>query len=207
MSEKQEISEIIESKNDLTDKDKKFSEALNKYFKLIVVFVVVTVLSAGYYFVIIPKLDLKSKKDQNLASLQSEVNKLKADSDFLSKYSSKIIEFTPDEDRRLSLALPNSFDLSSIIVQLSRLTSESKFILENIQVNEAAVSGVGDSKIKRVDIELAVSGLSGSDYGSFGKFVESLESSLMIFDVRAISFTPEDGGYKLELSTYYYPSK
>lgn len=207
MTEKQEISEIIEAKDNIIDKNKKYSEALNKYFKLIIIFFMVMVLGFGYYFVVMPKLDVKLDADQTLISLQGEVDKLKADGDFLSKYSSKIIEFTPEEDRRLSLALPNDFDLASIIVQLSRLASENKFILKNVQVNEVTASGLNEGKTKRVDIEISVSGLGGSDYGNFGKFVASLESSLMIFDVRAISFKPEDNSYKLELATYYYPNK
>jgi len=167
----------------------------------------VIILYIGYYFVIVPKWEVKSNKETVLLQLEGEVNKLKSDGNFLSQYSSKIIEFTPDEERKLNLALPSRFDLSSIVVQLSRLASEYKFIVENIEANEVVANGLGDSKLKRVDINMTVISSAGNDYGNFGRFIEALESSLMIFDVKAISFSPDEVGYKLELSTYYYPSK
>lgn len=197
----------IDNQNNKTNTNKKIIEALNKYFKLIVILVGVIVLYIGYYFVIIPKWELKSDKDIAMTALQSEVDKLKMDSDFLSKYSSKIIEFSPEEERKLNLALPSSFDLPSIVVQLSQLASEHKFIVESINANETAVNGLNYKNIKRVDIEMTVLGTSGNDYGSFGRFISAVESSLLIFDVRAISFSPDEAGYKLELSTYYYPNK
>lgn len=207
MAEVKDISKMVDLENHKTEPKKKYAEALNKYFKFIVLLVAIVILVVGYYLVIIPKFELKASDDQSLIKLQNEVEKLKLDSDFLSKYSSKIIEFTPEEERKLNLALPSQFDLSSVIVQLTKLASDHKFIVENVQANETSASGVNDSKIKRIDLEMTVSGLGGNDYGNFGKFIEALESSLMVFDVRAISFTPEESGYKLELSTYYYPEK
>ena len=94
-----------------------------------------------------------------------------------------------------------------MIIQLTKLASEHRFIVENIQTDEVPISGLSDSKIKRINISMTISGLGGNDYGNFGKFIEAMESSLMIFDVRAISFTPQEAGYDLELSTYYYPDK
>lgn len=207
MAEIKDISKVIADPQAKNKKSKKYAEALNKYFKLIVILVAVLVLMAGYYLVISPKMEIKAAKDKSLLELQSEVDQLKADSDFLSKYSSKIIEFTPEEERKLNLALPSEFDLSSIIVQLTRLASEHKFMVENVQTSEVSVNGLNDNNVKRIDIEMTVSGVGGNDYGNFGRFIEALESSLMIFDVKSISFTPEKIGYQLELSTYYYPNK
>ena len=207
MAEVQEVNRIIENQNSSKQADKKSAELLNRYFRLIVFLAVIVVLAVGYWLVLAPKWEIKIKKNQNLSALQDSVNKLKADSDFLSQYSSKIIDFTPTEERQLSLALPDEFDLPSIIVQLTKLASDYKFIVEDIQVEEVGANGLADKNIKRVDIEISVSGVGGNDYGNFSKLIEALESSLMIFDVKAISFTPQEVGYKLELSTYYYAKK
>ncbi|MDO8668692.1 MAG: hypothetical protein Q7K65_00155 [Candidatus Buchananbacteria bacterium] len=207
MAEIKEINKAVENNNHQSKSGKRYAEALNKYFKLIVVLVVIIILLVGYYLIVAPKWKMKSAQDKSFTALQEEVAKLKADSEFLSQYSNKIIEFTPEEERQLSLALPGKFDLSSVIIQLTQLASEHSFIVENIQASEAADNGLKDGHIKRVDLEMKVSGLGGNNYGNFGRFIEALESSLMIFDVKAISFTPEEAGYKLELSTYYYPSE
>lgn len=187
--------------------NKKYAEFLNKYFKFVVILLVIIVVISGYYLIISPKWQSKKAKDEALLSLQNEVNKFKADSDFLSQYSSKIIEFTPEEERKLSLALPSEFDLPSIIVQMTKLASTHKFIVGNIQADEVLANGLNDKNLKRVDLEMTINGVAGNNYGDFGRFITALESSLMIFDVKSISFTPEEIGYKLELSTYYYPNK
>ncbi|OGY44134.1 MAG: hypothetical protein A3B89_03245 [Candidatus Buchananbacteria bacterium RIFCSPHIGHO2_02_FULL_40_13] len=184
--------------------DKKYAEFLNRYFKLIVILIGLVVLFAGYYIVILPKWEMNLERSVDLSTLQNEVYKLQTESEFLSQYSNQIIEFTPVEERQLALALPSVFDLPSIIIQLTKLASDHKFIVESIQADEASANNLSDSRLKKVDIEMAVSGLASNDYGSFSQFIEALESSLMIFDVKAISFTPAKSGYKLELATYYY---
>ncbi|PJE58475.1 MAG: hypothetical protein COU81_00550 [Candidatus Portnoybacteria bacterium CG10_big_fil_rev_8_21_14_0_10_36_7] len=206
MPEINEISEIIED-NNIPEPQNKYAEALNKYFKVVLILVAIIVFVAGYYWVIIPKLKIKADKDQGLAVLQAEVDQLKVDSDYLSKYSSTLIEFTPEEDHKLNLALPNDFDLPSILVQLTTLASSHGFVADNISANESSANVSSDSNIKRVDLAMKVTSANGNNYDNFGRFIAALESSLLIFDVRSISFRPDEIGYKLELVTYYYPLK
>lgn len=207
MVELSEINQIAVGQKALKKADNKYAEFFNRYFRLITFLVMAAVLAVGYLAVLAPQWEIKTKKSQNLSALEENVRKLKTDSEFLSQYSSKIIEFTPAEERQLSLALPNEFDLPSIIVQLTKLASDYKFIVENIQAEEVRANGLTDKNIRRVDIKMSVNGIKGNDYSNFSKLIEALESSLMIFDVKAISFTPKEIGYKLELSTYYYAPK
>ena len=207
MTESKVTDQIIGSQKPKIKNNRKYTEVLNKYFKPIIFLLLILILIFGYYLIIVPKWEIKSNKVRALAMLQAEVDKLKVDSEYLSKYSSQIIKFTPDEEHKLNLALPSEFDMSAVVIQLTKLASGYGFIVDNIQVNEASTRILTDDNIKRVDIELSVTSTGGNNYGNFGKFIEALESSLMIFDVRAISFTPETVGYKLELSTYYYPIK
>lgn len=182
-----------------------YAKLLNQYFKFIAIFVFVILTIVGYMIIIKPKLEIKSVKVDKLASLTAEVKSLQSNSDLLSGYSDKIIEFSPEDERKLSQSLPDEFDLPSIVVQLSSLASDNEFIVEDIQIEPVVTSGLLDKNIKRVDIQMSVSGVGGNDYGKFSKLIKALEGSLMIFDVRAISFVPDDIGYQLELSTYYYP--
>jgi len=207
MAELKETNQIIDNRNIPKKTENKYAQFLNRYFRPIVFLVVILVLAAGYFMIIKPKLEIRTTTNQELAVLEDRLNKLKADSEFLSQYSNKIIEFTPEEERKLSLALPDEFDLPSIIIQLTKLAGDYKFIVENIQAEEVSVNGLADKNIKRVDIEMSVSGVGGNDYGNFSKLIEALESSIMIFDVKAVSFNPQEIGYKLELSTYYYAKK
>jgi len=186
---------------------KKYIELLNKYFKFIAILLSVIVLFFGYLFVVYPKWQTKERLSNQLSILDQEIGDLSANKEFLSQYSAKLLEFTPKEERDLTLALPDKFDLPSIIVQLTELASDNKFIVENISAEEVNGNNGLIGNLKRIDIEMVVNGVEGSDYGNFSKFIDALESSIMIFDVRAISFTPGEMGYQLELSTYYYPQK
>ena len=136
-----------------------------------------------------------------------EVKALESNSQFLSKYSDQLIGFTPEEEKKLSLALPDNFDLPSIIIQLSKLASDHRFVVENIEAEEINSNGLKSSLIKRVDIRASISGIKSGDYDDFYRFIGALESSLMIFNVQAISFDPQNSKYQIELSTYYYPKQ
>jgi Tfp pilus assembly protein PilO len=185
----------------------KYAALLNQYFKPISIFVFIVLIVFGYIIAIVPKMQAKSARVDTLDALAREVKELQADSDLLSRYSDKIIEFTPEEERKLSQALPDAFDLPSTVVQLSQLAGDNDLVIENISAEPVVVNGLSDSNIKRVDIDLSVNIIGGNDYGKFARFITALESSLMIFDVRAISFVPKEVGYKLELSTYYYSKR
>lgn len=186
-------------------KKNKYAVLLNRNFKAIAFLLAVIILILGYITILVPKYNLKMAKADEVRELKEEVARLQVNSEFLSRYSSQLINFTPEEERQLSLALPSEFDLSSIVVQLSKLASDHKFVVESISANEVNSSGLSNKIIRRIDIGISVNGVAGNDYGNFYKFIEALESSIMIFDVRAISFMPNEIGYDLELSTYYYP--
>ena len=186
----------------------KLAELANQYYKLILLLIAAVILIAGYFLVLVPKWEAKNVRNDSLMELQGRVSQLQANSEFLSKYSSNALEYQPTEERMLSLALPDEFDLPSIIVQLTKLAGEHNFIAKNIEAAESLSGVAGNSKIKKVDIKLTVTGVDGgSDYSNFSAFVGALESSLMIFDVKAISFAPNNPEYQMELSTYYYPKK
>jgi Tfp pilus assembly protein PilO len=166
----------------------------------------IIILIVGYFTVISPKLKIKEGRAKVLSTLSKEVRSMQSESESLSRYSDNLLEFTSKEEWFLSLALPDEFDLPSIVVQLTKLASDNKFIVNNIAAEPVNSNGVTSGNLKKVDIEMSVNGVEGSDYGNFSNFIDALESSIMIFDVNSISFTPNEIGYKLELSTYYYPN-
>lgn len=210
MPEKINIDNLIGGQQSPTRKTatNQLAELANRYYKIIIFVFAVSVMAAGYFLLLVPKWDVKNTRNDSLTALQGRVSELYANSEFLSKYSSNVLDYQPIEERMLSLALPDEFDLPSIIIQLTKLASEHDFIAKNIEAAESLSGVAGNSRIKKVDIKLTVSGTdSGIDYSNFGNFVAAIESSLMVFDVKAISFSPDNPDYQLELSTYYYPKK
>lgn len=208
MPEAKSIEQILPTQETVKiKKNNKYIELLNKNFTLVAVLIAVVIFVIGYLLVIAPKWKVRSTKNQQLNLSLQQISGLELQSNFLSQYSSQLLNFEPKEERKIAMALPDEFDLPSIVVQLSKLASDYKFILENISVDELGSNGVDITNLKRVDIEMTVNGVDGSGYGEFSKFIEAIESSIMIFDVKAISFTPDEDGYRLELSTYYYPKQ
>ena len=200
---------------------------LDRFFKTIILLIIIAVLALGY-FVVIKDQYKKLQKSQkiDLVQLQNTINRLENDNAYMTENIDKNIEFSPAEERLLSLALPDQFDFPSLIVQLGSLAGRYGFTVANINVKEASAvakpkSGGQDtgknqnpgtpednnSQLKKVNVEIAVI---GGSYDAFKNFIRAMENSVMFFDVLSINFKAEDIAaqkYSLNFATYYFKEK
>ncbi|MBI5765850.1 hypothetical protein HZA71_01320 [Candidatus Falkowbacteria bacterium] len=200
---------------------------LNRFFKAIILLIIIAVLALGYFMVIkdqYKKLQKSQKID--LVQLQNTINRLAKDNTYMTENIDKSIEFSPAEERLLSLALPDQFDFPSLIVQLGSLAGRYGFTVANIDVKEVVgiakpKSGDQDtdesqnpsppednnSQLKKVNVEIAVV---GGSYDAFKNFIQAMENSVMLFDVLSVNFKAEDIAaqkYSLDFVTYYFKEK
>jgi len=93
--------------------------------------------------------------------------------------------------KRLSALLPDSVDNVGLILSLNALAARSGLVLSNVDVsastNAAAAGGLSAnaSPVNSIDLSLAATG----SYGSFQKFLDGVERSQRLLDVRTISVT------------------
>lgn len=211
------------------NKEKKSSNNLDLFlganFKWVLVFLVIIILVLGYFIILQEPISrLKDSYNQKLPALVKIVKILEERKVFLSQNLNTGLSFTPSEEHLLSSALPGSFDFSSILIQIASLVKEFNFMVNNVvisEVKEAAPAALPEEGLaadadtgiiaksavqadalglKKVNIDLEVS---GGNYDDFKRLIEALESSRMIFDVKAVNFSGSES-YKLNLVTYYY---
>ncbi|MFA4871796.1 MAG: hypothetical protein WC610_01930 [Patescibacteria group bacterium] len=200
---------------------------LNRFFKAIILLIIMAVLVLGYFMVIkgqYKKLQKSQKID--LVQLQNMINRLEKDNAYMTENIDKNIEFSPAEERLLSLALPDQFDFPSLIIQLGSLAGRYGFTVANINAKEAvgiakpksggqdtsksqnfSPSEDNNSQLKKINVEMAVV---GGNYNAFKNFIQAMENSVMFFDVLSVNFKAGDIAaqkYSLNFATYYFKEK
>lgn len=187
----------------------KIAPILNRYFYLLAVLLFAVLIMAGYFFLIEDKYRglVKLKKD-DLAKVNNDINYLLSNKDDFMDYVKQMTVFSQEEENLLNLALPNGLDVPSIIIQVDELARTHGFQIVKIDIDEASnsssnISVPSNKDIKKVNINVE---FSGDSYESWKRLVASIESSIMIFDVTAMSFSGDGSFYRLNMNSYFYPS-
>jgi hypothetical protein len=119
-------------------------------------------------------------------------------------------QIPPDNLARLALLLPSSVNNVQTILDLDNLAVRSSFPLAAINVvaggTSNAVQGISTNQ-NLGSVELSITG-SGS-YTAFRTFLDGVERSVRLLDVRTLSITSADSGiynYSMDLRLYWLKS-
>lgn len=187
----------------------KLNYLLRQFFRLVVVFLVVLVLLLGYFFLLGDQYrQLKVKRDRDLVNNQKIIQTLSAKAQKLKTKTQVALTLSEAEIQIINLALPKSFDFSSLVVELDALSREAGLTLAGLELKEvraraAEIPAEGRGHLKRVAL---VARFSQGDYDKFRRLIAAFESSIMIFELTAVTVSSDSGSYELELITYYYPN-
>lgn len=156
----------------------------------------------------------KAEYDEAVNNSQKIQNVL---DELLGKYNS----FSPNNLKRLEKLLPSSIDNIRLIIEVDSIASRYNMNLKNVQVsappdtakqtNKALPTEV--SPYGTADISFDVSG----SYEAYQSFLQSLEKSLRIIDIRGITLSADDTSeknvsddrytFKTTLQTYWLRQK
>lgn len=195
-----------------------------KYFRFILIGIVILVLFFSGYFILYPKyteigdeggLDYKSKVEL-LKSRENELKQLQA----LEKEFTKVSSV---EIRKLEKILPSSEDVPDLFVQMENLARESGLSVTRIGITDGRTADTGNSRstqqnssdnattasgkisnISSVDVSLSVIG--DGTYSGLKVFLDNIENNMRIVNVDSLSYTPseaESASYSINLTTYY----
>lgn len=185
------------------------TDLVSRFFKttLLVLFLIILIL--GYFLVIQSQYqDLIKTKYTTLPELESGIASLAANREAMAKYLADGGRFSPAEERLVNLALPDEFDLSSVLLQLDGLARKNNFVLAQTDINENTAKNKDQSTpLKEVMINI---NLAGGDYNDLLSFIGDVEKSLMFLNVNSIRFVGRSNaatGYELVISAYYYSTK
>lgn len=189
----------------------------NRVFLLLMVLIALIIVLAGYFLII------KDSYSRLVMSRKSQLNELIQLKDSLQAQKSQLqnpanlaLAFTASEERLVNLALPDEFDLASVLIQLEGLAKNSGFAIKAVSAEEAKLvpaaenSSTGQTaaktdsnsrQVKKVNLKLE---LVGNGYDSFRKLISDLESSIMFFNVEAMEIGKDSSAYRFNLAAYYY---
>jgi len=194
--------------NKITLKQKQIM--LNRLFLPAVVLTLLVVSVAGYFLVLNGKYQVLTNAksvdlpaaDQRLQSLQRELDAFKAG-------QLPGSAFTAEEQRLLTQVLPSSVDISSLTIQLSNLAKANNFVMTSVTLGNGNGNGatVATSTKNTAKSAAVTVNFSGGTYYDFQNLLKALESSVMIFDVKSVTFAGDAGDIALEMVTYYYPDQ
>lgn len=199
--------------------DKKRNDFLIKYFKFIILVVIVAILAGSYVFLLKAKYDQiilaieesgASNQDeyQNQLKRLGELRRLEtAYEDLGKKDIEKINTFLPDETKPENLLaqmeaiiLKNGLILKKLSVEpVGEKNQKSLNIAEgeisNAQASEASAS------VGKIRISMDVG---GTDYERFKSLLSVFENNLRLIDIEELSFSPSDKSTHLSMVTYYF---
>ena len=196
-----------------------FSVFIYKHFKLIIVLEVLSILFAGYLFII--RIELKKIDDYNklVSWKQEELVKMKEyqnDSlEFEKQY--RALEKQVERDiNNLYDILPPQKDLPNLMAQIEALVNSHNFVLGSIAMSSEEKSSLNKNSlpliekerkietdlIKEVDINLFVFSEDGG-YKRVKELLDALEHHIRFLNVVSFSFEDTMDSYSIILKTYY----
>lgn len=129
--------------------------------------------------------------------------------DLLEKYNA----FDETQVRRLTKFLPDNVDNIRLLIEIDGVASNNGMVLRDVNFVDPAganSSTVDGALAQSSDVgEIILSFVVVTDYGDFVSFIEDLEKSLRLVDIRRVNFSTNTQGldeYSVELSTYWLKS-
>lgn len=173
----------------------------------IIAYLIIT-LSIGYAFVYPSYQDLNQLLDQK----QKQTDSLEMMKNIENRKNELLTEFNkiPEVDKKsIDTVLPNSFNFVKLISQIDVIAAGHGISIDKItskEIDSAVGTSIDDAKPQK-PYQSAIIGFSFvTSYDSFRNFVDNLEKSLRILDIRTVKLESKKDGlysYTVEFETYW----
>jgi len=183
----------------------------NKYFRSVIIVIVIIVFILGYFLVLKGQYEqIRYSTDVDLTLIDQNIERLMRDAEFVDRYIDQAVDFTTAEEELLATVLPSEFSFPSFVIQMEGLAKKQGMLVTDMSLLQAeSISANQGSGLQMAHIDVVLASV-GSDYSKFKSLLDSMETSLMVFDINSVSFgtfTGTSNQYKINLTTYYYPDK
>ncbi|MEK7635329.1 MAG: type 4a pilus biogenesis protein PilO [Patescibacteria group bacterium] len=169
---------------------------------------VILSLSIGYAFIYSPMGDLTAlmdKKQQYNDSLETINNIENTKKELLTKFNNISVE----EKKEIDTLLPSSFDFVRLVSQIDAVAANHGISISNISSeNLNSPSGDANTEAKTSNsLNSATVGFSfEASYDNFNSFMDDLEKSMRILDIKSMSLSAQKGNiykYEVKFVTYW----
>ncbi len=201
---------VKNSRNDL-------NSFLNANFNLVIVFLVIIVLVASYFFLIKPKFELTlvairdntAQQEQFYQNQRQKLADLQAAANLYRQVSEADI-------KKVNTILPNEYAKERLFGELEDVLLQQGLILNNIKLTKSGEDVGGepmaakDGRVldipnaDRVGTIRAEVSLSSTDYAALRNLLPVLENHLQLIDIQSLDFSAAAKTVNLVFLTYYF---
>lgn len=156
------------------------------------------ILALGTFLVFLPEWERIQQADR-AARLQEERQAKEAYLKKLDELDRNFRSFPAQDAGRIKAMLPSEEDIPGLLATIEAVGRASDIAVTSINFSK------GDAHIPGLQAVTIALSLQHGDYAHFKLFLQELESSLRLFDVRGASLSPQGASYTLTLQTYLAP--
>lgn len=199
----------VENKTKTNEKPASTSgkESFIRYFQVIIFsFIILLILLTAvllYYFYTsdIEVLDDQiSKQEELLVTRQQQINEFK----------NKESDYSKLEDSTMQVldTLPTDKRLADVYIELETIAIKNNIDINSINIISVTPAGKDNKKkskdkidnVEKLEVNLE---LESVDYYTLKDFINDIERSIRLMDIKSILYTPETEGFSISLYAYY----
>lgn len=164
--------------------------------------VVALVFSLGWFLVLQPARTRLATERSLLRSIEEEGARALEQRVALDRLRSAIANVRPEEFAKIDRTHPLGRDVPHLILELEAFASETGILLKNVALQESrgGVEKLLPKGVKSIDLVVTVT---GGDYATLKQFLEAIEKSGRILDVRNFTFARGLQSYTINVQAYY----
>lgn len=194
------------------EKPKKIKKlTAGKTISSIMVAAAILIFGLGYYFYVKPASDLTTElSGQDILTLQVKLGEREIRLINVKKAIQSYVNPSDETIIKLNEALPSEPGEIDLFVNLTSLIEQSGLRVESIKISVStekeiplALQALGTapvSKVKEVNINVSVDGMS---YTNLKRFIRNIESNSRLLRLNDLTFNPTSSSYNTVLTAYY----
>lgn len=173
----------------------------------IIAYIVLT-LSIGYAFIYSSVGDLSiliNEKQEYKTSLETVNNIENKKNELLTRFNN----ISPEDKKDIETILPNSLNFVRLVSQIDSVAANYNISIDKVTSKETsppAGESIGEGQPQRIYNSSIISFSFVASYDKFNLFMDELEKSLRILDIRYVKLTIQENGdyiYDVEFETYW----
>lgn len=161
-----------------------------------------------FYTFVNPQYQRTKSLGAELEQYENVLDNVSALSETRDELMIKLADISPEDISRISKIVPDDNDIVKLALDLDTMASQYGISIRNVQVDSSSEDNTALISKNASDIydRAVVSFEFVSNYQNFRSFMEDIERSLRVIDVRSINFRSTDSGfyeYTVAVETYW----
>lgn len=165
---------------------------------------------AVLYALVLPKWDELSVLRAEESKYQDAILKTQQIEQKKNDLLAKFNEVKSEDRARIESLIPDKYDYVRLVSQIDSIGSRYGISIDKVQSREHDTSvgnSIGEAAPPKIYKSATISFTFNSTYENFNKFMDDLERSLRILDIKSIRISALEGSvytYDVEIDTYWF---